>query len=117
MDCSCLTYWLIEPSDSMRSISFMRFMERLTVLRLVRVPPSQRSVTKGCPQALADSLTASWACFLVPTNRMLPPLAAVADRNLQASSIWPTVLDRSMTWMPLRASKMKRFILGFQRRV
>ena len=59
------------PSVSIFSICLRRPSERLTVWKLVNVPPSQRSVTYIWPQALADSLIASCACFLVPTNRTL----------------------------------------------
>ena len=44
------------------------------VRKLVSVPPSQRSLTKGMPQRSACCSIVSEACRLVPTNRIrLPP--------------------------------------------
>jgi hypothetical protein len=43
------------------------------VFQLVRVPPSQRELTKYCADFFAASATASCAWRLVPTNRMRPP--------------------------------------------
>ena len=54
-------------------ISFRRATLFRMVVRLVSVPPSQRWFTKSWPVAVAASRTASWACFLVPTKRILPP--------------------------------------------
>lgn len=45
------------------------------VWKFVSMPPSQRWFTKNWPLRSASSLMASWACFLVPTNKMLSPLA------------------------------------------
>ena len=41
------------------------------------MPPSQRWFTYGMPTRDACSAIASWACFFVPTKRMLPPSATV----------------------------------------
>src|SRR4249919_476226 len=59
----------------------------------------------------------SWACFLVPTNRIVSPPATVSVTNERAASRRCTVWARSMMWIPLRSAKMYGFILGFQRRV
>src|ERR1700722_19672439 len=90
-------------------------MDVLMVLKLVIVPPSQRSTTKYWPHSFAVSLTHCCACFLVPTKMTLPPLRTVTPRKSHAVSSCARVFERSMMWMPLRASKMKGFILGFQR--
>ncbi len=48
--------------------------------KFVSVPPSQRLLTKGMPQRPASDSMVSCACFLVPTNRMVPPwLTSVSD--------------------------------------
>ena len=52
-------------------------MRLLMVWKLVSMPPSQRWLTKGMPTRRACSSTDSWACFLVPTKRIWPPLATV----------------------------------------
>jgi hypothetical protein len=46
----------------------------LTVLKLVSMPPSQRSSTKGTPARCASSRTISRAWRLVPTNSTVPLL-------------------------------------------
>src|SRR6266446_2014753 len=69
------------------------------------------------PHRLASSATASCACFLVPTNNIVPPWAASCSTNLYASFRRVTVCCRSMIWMPLRSIKINGAILGFQRRV
>jgi hypothetical protein len=51
------------------------------VVKLVSIPPSQRKFTYGIPTRSAWVLIDSWACFLVPTNSTLPPLATVSRRN------------------------------------
>ena len=85
------------------------------VAKFVRVPPSQRSMTKNWPLSLAVCLMAVCACFFVPTNSTLLPLRTMLAMKSQAASNWLIVLLRSMMWMPLRASKMNGFILGFHR--
>ena len=117
IDCSCLTNSAILPSVSIVSNSTIRLMERLMVLRLVIMPPSQRSHAYGWPVASAVSLMVSWACFLVPTKSTLPPLATMPLRNSAAASICDAVCTRSMMWMPFRASKMNSVIFGFHLRV
>ena len=69
-----------EPATSSKSISsssFMRATRLETVWKLVSMPPSQRWFTYGWPTRLACSAMASWACFLVPTKRIVPPCATV----------------------------------------
>ena len=62
-------------SKSISSSSLRRLIRWCTVWKLVSMPPSQRWLTKGIPTRFACSAIASWACFLVPTNITLPPLA------------------------------------------
>ena len=92
-------------------------MDFLTVSWFVRVPPSQRSTQTGIPVALAASRMISLAWRLVPTKRMLPPLATVSSTNFAAFSRAAWVLARSMMEMPWRWSKTKGFERGFQRLV
>ena len=69
-----------EPATSSKSIcssSLRRWRRLCTVLKLVSMPPSQRWLTYGMPTRAAWSATGSCACFLVPTNRMVPPCATV----------------------------------------
>jgi hypothetical protein len=66
------------------------------VLKLVSVPPSQRLVTKYWPEREASSRTASWACFLVPMKRTVPPLATASETKRSALRARPTVFCRSM---------------------
>ena len=51
------------------------------VWKLVSRPPSQRWLTYGMPDFSAASLTASRACFFVPTNRIVPPRPATFAAN------------------------------------
>ena len=44
----------------------------------------------------AVSFTVCWACFLVPTNRILPPLRTVVARKASAAVSCASVLLRSM---------------------
>jgi hypothetical protein len=76
------------------------------VRKLVSVPPSQRSVTKGMPTPLACCSMAPLACRLVPTNSTSRPSATVRCRNRFASSMPLTVSLMSMMEMPLRVSQM-----------
>ena len=55
------------PSSAMRSRSLSRATLPRMVLKLVSIPPSQRSVTKYWPARVASSPMMSLACFLVPT--------------------------------------------------
>ena len=71
------------PPPSSRG-SRRRSMPCFTVLKLVSVPPSQRWVTKYWPERVASSTMTSWACFLVPTNRTVPPLAVASTTALSA---------------------------------
>src|SRR5919204_5317403 len=68
------------------------------------------------PARLASSAIDSCACFFVPTKRICPPSPARSRMNAYASSTRVRVCCRSMMWMPFRSMKMKRRILGFQRR-
>ena len=92
-------------------------MRPLIVWKFVSRPPSQRWFTYGMFARSAPSLMASRACFLVPTKRILPPRPASSPANSWAVSISFSVFCRSMMWIPSRSPKMKRRILGFQRRV
>ena len=56
-------------------------MRWLIVWKFVSRPPSQRWLTYGMPAASATSLTASRACFLVPTNSTVPPRWAISPAN------------------------------------
>ena len=51
------------------------------VWMFVSVPPSHRWLTKGIPQRLACISTLGWICFLVPTNRSVPPPATMSRTN------------------------------------
>ena len=75
-------------------------MRCLIVWKFVSSPPSQRRLTNGIPQRSAHSSTESRACFLVPTNRITPPLAAISVTNSVASFSRSSVWRRSITWMP-----------------
>ena len=57
-------------------------MRWLMVWKFVSRPPSQRWLTYGMPAASATSLTASRACFLVPTKRTIPPRVGEVAREL-----------------------------------
>jgi hypothetical protein len=57
----------------------------------------------------------SWACRLVPTNRMRPPFATVSLTASKARCSIGTVCAKSMMWMLLRVPKMYSRIFGFQR--
>ena len=73
-----------DPATSSKSISsssFRRDSRLLTVLKLVSMPPSQRWLTYGIPTRVACSAMGSWACFFVPTKRMVPPWATVSLTN------------------------------------
>src|SRR5919106_1632244 len=69
------------------------------------------------PQLSAASRIVSRACFLVPTNRIVPPRPASSPANSCALCSSRSVFCRSMMWIPPRSPWMKRRILGFQRRV
>jgi hypothetical protein len=66
------------------------------VLKFVSMPPSQRSVTKNCPQRAASSTTACLACFLVATNSTCPPARTALVIAVRASWMHASVLWRSM---------------------
>ena len=69
------------------------------------------------PDSSAALATVSRACFLVPTNRTVPPRPATLAAKACASVSSRSVFWRSMMWMPLRSPKMNLRIFGFQRRV
>src|SRR5207248_11703955 len=73
--------------------------------------------TKRIPQRGAPTPTHSCACFLVPMNSTIRPPPTTSLTQFESSSSDLTVCCRSMMWIPLRAVKMYRFILGFQRLV
>src|SRR5574344_1563783 len=91
----------------------MFLMALRMVGKLVSMPPAQRSVTEGILTAVAFSLTISFACFLVATNRILRPDFASCFISSAASSILMTVLCRSIMWIPFFWSKIYGAILGF----
>ncbi len=64
------------PASFMRSYSIIFFTLALMVVKLVSIPPSHRSFTYGMPHLAAALEIGSCVCFLVPTNRMMPPSAA-----------------------------------------
>ena len=74
-------------SKSIPSSSLSRWMRLMTVWKLVSMPPSQRWLTNGIPTRVACSEMASWACFLVPTNRIWPPRATVSLTKAYARSM------------------------------
>lgn len=65
-------------SKSSSSSSFRRWSLLCTVEKLVSMPPSQRWLTYGMPTRAACSAMASWACFFVPMNMIVPPCATVS---------------------------------------
>ncbi len=103
---SFLVYWAPSPEPSISSSCRSRLIEPDTVFQLVRVPPSQRELTKYCAERFAASATPSCACRLVPTNRIRPPLATVSLTACSARCSSGTVWAKSMIWMLLRAPKM-----------
>ena len=72
-------------SKSMPSSSLSRESRLCTVLKLVSMPPSQRWFTYGIPTRVASAWIGSCACFLVPTNRIVPPCATVCLTKSYAS--------------------------------
>ena len=72
------------------------------VRKLVSVPPSQRSLTKGMPQRRACCSIVSEACRLVPTNSTRLPLAATRCKYFRAGSRPRIVSRTSMMWIRLR---------------
>ena len=77
----------VVSSKSISSSSFMRARRLETVWKLVRRPPSQRSLTNGWPTRCACSAMTSWACFFVPTKRIVPPWATVSLTKSYALSM------------------------------
>ena len=77
--------FLVRPSKppvcSIDSSSLRRWRRLCTVWKLVSMPPSQRWFTYGMLTRPASSAMASCACFLVPTNRIVPPCATVSRTN------------------------------------
>jgi hypothetical protein len=67
------------------------------VRKFVRRPPSQRWLTYGMPARAACDATASRDCFFVPTNRTVPPRAAMSRTLSCASSSSRIVFWRSIT--------------------
>ena len=77
--------FLVRPSKpavcSIASSSLSRCSRLCTVWKLVSMPPSQRWLTYGMETRPACSAMASWACFLVPMNMIVPPCATVSRTN------------------------------------
>jgi hypothetical protein len=71
-------------------------MRWLIVWKFVSRPPSQRLLTYGWPALSATSLTASRACFFVPTNRIVPPRRASSEAKSWAWASSRYVCSRSM---------------------
>ncbi len=92
--------FLVRPSKppvcSIASSSLRRCSRLCTVEKLVSMPPSQRWLTYGMPTRVASAATDSCACFLVPTNRTVPPWATVSLTNSYALSMKVSVCCRSM---------------------
>ena len=107
----------MSPSSRICSSCSSRLMRLMIVWKFVSMPPIQRRLTNGMPQRRASSSIVSWACFLVPTNMIVPPFATNSRTQVIASSRRRTVCWRSMMWMPLRSVKMNGRIFGSQRRV
>ena len=59
----------------------MRSMRADIVRQFVSRPPSQRWLTYGMPTRVASSAIESIACFLVPTNSIVPPRLARSRAN------------------------------------
>ena len=66
------------------------------VIKLVNIPPGHLSVMKGMFTAFAFSATISFACFFVATNKILRPEFAIFCNASEVSSIFATVLYKSM---------------------
>ena len=98
----------LENVPSAISLSMLDiFLTALRIVgKLVSIPPGQRSITYGIFTDVAFSATISLACFLVATNKTFLPLLAIAFKASAASSIFTTVLLRSMIWIPLRSMKI-----------
>ena len=84
------------PDTFMRSYSFILSTRLEIVSKLVSMPPSQRSLMYGMPHFSAKPWIGSWACFLVPMNRMVPPSATRSRTNEYADSMRVSVWLRSM---------------------
>ncbi len=80
------------PSASILSICVILRIALRMVAKLVNIPPDQRSVTYGMFTDSAASVTMSFACFLVATNKMRFPLLAICLAAAAASSTSTTVL-------------------------
>src|SRR5436189_5035627 len=84
--------WLGGLLSNWRTIS-----DRSEIVRqLVSRPPSQRFATYGIPTRSASVLTASCACFFVPTKRIVPPRSAILRAKAYASSTSCCVCCRAM---------------------
>ncbi|MOA08019.1 hypothetical protein D3C78_1277520 [compost metagenome] len=88
-----------------------------TVVKLVNIPPNQRSVTKGMFTLCACAATMSLACFLVATNNTLRPDLTICLIAEAASSTLTKVLFKSIMWIPFFSMKMYGAIFGFHLRV
>src|SRR3989338_500460 len=110
---SFFVYLSHSPSVFWRSNSCKRSILLEIVPKLVEVPPIQRSVTKGRPQALAISWTRERCCTLVPTSKRTFPSAFSFLSCSAISANFSLVLDRSMMCMVLRTPEIKGFILGW----
>ena len=84
------------PSAFILSMAAIFFTALRMVTKLVSIPPGQRSVMYGMFTLATFSETISFACFLVATNKILRPDAAIFDKASLASSILATDLYRLM---------------------
>ena len=84
------------PSFFSRRSSCRCAIRSVIVRQFVSRPPSQRLETYGMPTRCASWTTASWACFFVPTKRIVPPRCAMLRTKSYASSSSSEVWVRSM---------------------
>ena len=76
---------LREIMDEVYRLFDRRCKTRSAVRKLVKQPPSHRSLTKGMPHRAASVATVSLACRLVPTNSTLPPCATASRTAWRAA--------------------------------
>ena len=76
---------VVAESPSILSMFCIFFTLLRMVLKLVSMPPSHLSVTKGMFTFFALSMTSSLACFFVATNMIFFPLRAIAFMAAAAS--------------------------------
>ncbi len=84
------------PSAFSRRRSWRYAIRSEIVRQFVSRPPSQRFATYGIPTRVACSVTASCACFFVPTKRIVPPRSDTFRAKADASSSSSSVFVRSM---------------------